>query len=251
MKTAIIIGATSGLGRGVAELLVAKGWKVGIAGRRVERLETMCSELGAEKVVYSAMDVTSETAVEALDSLIASLGGAPDMLLYCSGIGHQNRALDETWEIKTVRTNCEGMVRVVDHFVNHVRNNRELYSGIRAHIGVITSVAGTEGMGTCPSYSATKKMMSTYVTALAQLVRMEKIPVTFTDIRPGFVATEILDPTKNYPMVMSKDKAARLIVRALEKRKRVFIFDWRFRLMVAWWRTIPRFLWERMTWFTN
>lgn len=254
MKTAIIIGATSGLGRSVAQQLAAQGWKLGVAGRRTERLEELRSQLGQDKVVAVQMDVTTPEAVEALDSLITQLGGAPDLLLYSSGMGFQNRRLDEALELQMVKTNCEGMVRIVDHFFNHIRDNRERYAGgkdARARIGVISSVAGTAGMGTCAAYSATKKMMSTYVSALVQLSRMEKVPVTFTDIRPGFVATEILDPSKNYPMVMTPEKAGRLITRAMMRRKREFVFDWRFRAIVAFWKLIPRCIWERLTIVTN
>lgn len=65
--------------------------------------------------------------------------------------------------------------------------------------------------------------------ALAQLSRMEDIPVCFTDIRPGFVATDILNPDKHYPMIMTKEKVAEHIMKALRRRKRVYTFDWHLR----------------------
>ena len=49
------------------------------------------------------------------------------------------------------------------------------------------------------------------------------------------------------PMLMTKAEAARHIIRGIERRKRIFIFDWRFRCIVALWRLIPRWLWERIT----
>lgn len=58
MKTAIIIGATSGLGREAAARLVAEGWKVGIAGRRTAALEAFQNEFGKDKVCIATMDVT-------------------------------------------------------------------------------------------------------------------------------------------------------------------------------------------------
>ena len=76
---------------------------------------------------------------------------------------------------------------------------------------------------------------------------MEDIPVDFTDIRPGFVRTEILNPDKNYPFVLSQEKAGRLILAALRKRKRTFIFDWKFRMIVNFWTTIPSWIWERLS----
>ncbi|MBR3491342.1 MAG: SDR family NAD(P)-dependent oxidoreductase, partial [Bacteroidales bacterium] len=151
---------------------------------------------------------------------------------------------------RIIQTNSEGMVRMVDHFFNYVRTHNYSKSH-KAHIAVITSIAGTNGMGASPAYSATKKMQSTYLTALSQLSRMDKIPVCFTDIRPGFVATDILNPNKHYPMLMSKEKATDHVMKALHKKKRVYTFDWRFRLVVGLWKMIPRFVWERLTWIQN
>ena len=69
----------------------------------------------------------------------------------------------------------------------------------------------------------------------------------FTDIRPGFVATEILGPEFDYPIVMPVEKAADHILKGIRKKRRVFTFDWKFRLISVIWRLIPRALWERMT----
>ena len=102
-------------------------------------------------------------------------------------------------------------------------------------------------MGSAPAYSATKSMQSTYLSALAQYVRRYDVPAEFSDIRPGFVATEILNPEKRYPMLMTPAAATRHILRGLRRRRRVIIFDWRFKLIVLLWRLIPRCLWERLT----
>ena len=243
---AIIIGATSGIGREVAIHLSRHGVVLGLAGRRTEKLEALREELGAERVRITELDVTRESATDALDRLISAMG-APDLLIYASGIGKQNPELDINIEANTVMTNAWGMVRIVDHFINYVKREPSYNEKRPAHIAVISSVAGTMGMGSAPAYSATKSMQSCYLTALAQHVRMEHIPAIFSDIRPGFVATEILNPDKRYPMLMSADKAARCILQGLRRRRRIIIFDWRFRLLVALWRMIPRWLWERMT----
>lgn len=250
MRQAIIIGATSGIGRAVAAALLGQGWQVGIAGRREHLLKELESEAGGDRVVSEVMDVTQDSATEALDRLIERLGDV-DLLLFASGIGRQNRALDEHIELSTVKTNCEGMVRIVDHFINHVRHNPAYTARRKAHVAVITSVAGTTGIGTAPAYSATKKMQSTYLVALSQLIRMERLPITLSDIRPGFVRTEILNPEKHYPMVISCERAAQYIIKGLARRKRIITFDWRYRCIVFFWRMIPRWLWERMTFVRN
>lgn len=250
MKRAIIIGATSGIGHAVAEKLIEQGWIVGIAGRRENLLKELEQKYGPERIYSAVMDVTKESATEQLDALLEGMGGA-DLLLFATGIGRQNRELDEQLEIDTVKTNCEGMVRVVDHFVNYVKQQPNHNPHNKAHIAVITSVAGTAGIGSAPAYSATKRMQATYLSALAQLARMEHLPIIITDIRPGFVATLLLNPEKRYPMLISCDKAADYIVKGLARRTRIITFDWRYRLLVGFWRLIPRWLWERMTFIKN
>lgn len=248
---AIIIGATSGIGREVAVRLIKMGWHVYLTGRRVEALEEIRKEYGEESVDIARMDVTTEESASVLDSLLER-AGAPDLFFYVSGIGFQNRELDEQMEIDMVRTNCEGMVRLTVRFLNYVRKHPEIYNAShKAHVAVVSSVAGTAGLGVAPAYSATKAMQQVYVSALTQLSRIEKMPVQFTDIRPGFVKTPILNPEKKYPMTMTLEEAGNHVVRALIKRKRVCIFDWRFRLLVLVWRLIPRPLWERLTLVKN
>ena len=246
MKKAIIIGASSGIGRAVASQLVERGWRIAVTARRTEALDELRVMYGADRVMTLPMDVTKEDATKQLDTLLSDFG-APDLFFYASGIGGQNRELDIEKELDIIRTNCEGMVRVVDHFVNYVRQSKEYDKRHKAHIAVITSVAGTRGIGTAAAYSASKAMQSEYITALAQLCSMERIPARFTDIRPGFVKTPILNPEKHYPMLISVERAAQHILRGLKRKKRVLIFDWRFKLLVLFWHLIPRFVWERLT----
>jgi short-subunit dehydrogenase len=250
MRSVIVVGATSGIGRAVVEKLANEGVRVGIAGRREDRLIELQQHFGKERISYRVMDVTDPTCVMALDELIAEIG-APDALLFASGIGKQNPSLDEEMELRTVSTNCMGMVRIVDHFINYVKREPAYNKYHKAHIAVITSVAGTMGMGPAPAYSATKSMQSAYLVALAQHARMQKIPITVGDIRPGFVATEILNPEKRYPMIMTAQQAAKHVVGSLRRRQRITIFDWRYKLLVGFWRMIPRCIWERLTMIQN
>ena len=245
MKTAIVIGATSGIGREVARRLAADGWRVGAAGRREEKLIQLQNECGAECVAYEVMDITRPDALDALDRLLEKTG-EPDLFLHVSGVGRQNRQLDETIDVAVMETNCTGLARVLPHILNYVKAHPGYTSANPAHIAVVTSVAGTMGMGVSAAYSASKKMQSTYVSALCQLCRMEKIPVRLSDIRPGFVATDILNPQHHYPMMMTVEEAAGHILRGLKRKRRVILFDWRYRILVAFWRLIPRWLWERL-----
>jgi len=79
---------------------------------------------------------------------------------------------------------------------------------------------------------------------LAQLAHIQKYPITFTDIKPGFVDTAILNPEKNYPMMMKVPEVAQSIFKALIKKKRKKVIDWRFAILVFFWKCIPDRLWE-------
>ena len=249
-RIAIIIGATSGIGRALAVSLARDGWKVGAAGRRTERLVELAAECPEGSIVPQAMDITAADAVQALDDLL-SRTGAPELFLHVAGVGYQNPSIDEAIELQVIETNCTGMVRIVSHFLNYVKASGAYDAGRKAQVGVVTSVAGTAGLGISAAYSASKKMQMTYLSALSQLVRMEIIPVRFSDIRPGFVDTDILDPGRKYPVLIPVEKAAGYIRKGLDRKRRIIIFDWRFRAITLLWRLIPRPMWERLTFIKN
>ena len=108
----IIVGATSGIGKELALQLLAKGWELGIAGRRTERLEEIKAK-APEKIRIRRIDVRSDDAASDLLALIADLGGM-DLYVHCSGIGCQNMELNPDAELNTVATNVDGFVRLVD-----------------------------------------------------------------------------------------------------------------------------------------
>lgn len=238
MKRIVIIGATSGIGLETARCYLKQGWRVGVAGRRENPLKELQNSYPSQ-VEYETLDVTSPDATETLKLLIQKTGGM-DVFLLSSGIGSQNRTLDPIIEINTIRTNAEGFTRILITAFSYFKEQGN------GHIAVISSIAGTKGIGVAPSYSATKRFQNTYMDALAQLAHIEKINITFTDIRPGFVETALLKD-RNYPLLMKADKVALDIVKAIEKKKRIAIIDYRYRLITFFWRLIPGWLWERLS----
>jgi short-subunit dehydrogenase len=233
----IIIGATSGIGREVAKLYIAQGWQVGIAGRRAEELESLRKE-APEQVFPEVLDVTLEDAPCRLQSLIDKVGGM-DIFLLSSGIGKQNPTLTPDIELKTAATNVEGFIRLTTaawHFFE-----KQGYG----HIAAISSIAGVKGLGIAPAYSATKRFQNTYLDALDQLARMNKLNISFTDIRPGFVATPLLKDD-NYPLLMKAPQVAQSIVKAIQQKKRIVVIDWRYRILVFFWKLIPHWIWVRL-----
>lgn len=237
-KKVIIIGATSGIGREVALIYIAQGWKVGVAGRREAELEALRSAY-PEQVSAQALDVTKEDAPQKLQALIEQVGGM-DVFLLSSGIGKQNPTLETGLELATAATNVEGFIRMTNAAYHYFEQQGH------GHLAVISSIAGTKGLGAAPAYSATKGFQNIYMDALDQLARMKKLNIRFTDIRPGFVATPLLNNQKKYPMLMDAPIVALDIVSAIEKKKRIAIIDWKFRLLVGFWRLIPKWIWLRL-----
>lgn len=237
-KKIIIVGATSGIGMAVAQLFIEAGWQIGIAGRREDKLIKIAS-CAPSQVIYRVIDICKEDASERLLDLIRQMDGL-DYYFHASGIGKQNSILELPIEIATTETNVTGFVRMVDTAFNYFKENGG------GHIGVISSIAGTKGLGAAPAYSATKRFNNAYIQCLAQLAHIQKYPITFTDIKPGFVDTAILNPEKNYPMMMKVPEVAQSIFKALIKKKRKKIIDWRFAILVFFWKCIPDRLWERL-----
>lgn len=240
MNRIVITGASSGLGYAIAETFAAKGWSVGIAARR----EAPMAELQArfpDRIKLSVIDITAADAPDRLLELIDRVGGM-DIFLQAAGVGKQNPDLNNDIERNTLMTNCVGFTAMVDTAFKYF----SAHPGTQNQIAAITSVAGTKGLGMAASYSASKRFCSTYLTALEQLARIKGIPLSFTDIRPGFIATDLLNPANHYPMLMTVRHAVPLIVKAIEKRRRVAIIDRRWWWLVQAWKLIPRPLWVRV-----
>ena len=237
-KRAIIIGASSGIGQEVAKLLLDEGYCLGVAARREERLLEL-KQLAPDRVEVQAIDVTKDDATSLLRSLIERLGGM-DLFFYASGIGKQNRTLSPDIELNTVNTNGMGFARMIGEAYRYFAEQGE------GHIAAITSIAGTKGLGPAPSYSATKAMQNVYLQALEQQAKARGLKIRFTDIRPGFVDTDLLNGDFHYPMMLKPDRVARQIVSAIHHKRHVKVIDWKYALLTPLWRLLPNALWRHL-----
>lgn len=235
-KKGIIIGASSGIGQEVARQLLAEGWTLGLAARREELLLALKAE-APERVEVMTIDVTQPDADQRLIQLIERLGGI-SLYFHASGIGKQNRTLEPDIELCTAETNALGFMRMVGAAYRYFSDKGT------GHIAVISSIAGTKGLGPAPAYSATKALQANYIEALEQQARQRGLPIYFTDIRPGFVDTALLNDGFPYPMLMRPEAVAHDIVQSIKCHRHVRIIDWRYRLLTAFWRIIPRCLWR-------
>ena len=237
-KKAIIVGASSGIGLEVAKLLLADGWQLGVAARREELLQDL-KAVASERVEIMSIDVTKPDAGEKLLALIDRLGGM-DLYFHASGIGKQNRTLEEDIELNTMETNAVGFTRMIGTAYRYFAQQG------KGHVAAITSIAGTKGLGPSPAYSATKALQATYLQALEQQAHQRGLDIRFTDIRPGFVDTALLAGNFKYPMLMKPETVARDIVRSIYRKRHVRVIDGRYRIMTFFWRLIPNWIWRRL-----
>ena len=239
-RTAIVMGATSGIGYEVAKVLAMRGWSVGVAGRKGNVLEKMVAETEGI-VAYEEIDVTQSQATVALYRLIDKMGRV-DLYFHSSGIGYQNKDLDPDKELRTIETNCLGMARMVGEVFRHFASHPET----EGQIAVISSIARTKGLGAAPAYSASKRFTSHYLESLCQLTSIRGIRnIHITDIRPGFVRTPLIEGS-NFPMQLEASQVAVSIVEGIEHRKPVITINWLYRLLVFFWQLIPRCIWVRL-----
>ena len=237
-KRALIIGASSGLGRCLAERLAADGWTVGLAARREPLLREMAATR-PEAFLYAAVDVTRpEEAVPALEGLAERMGGF-DLCIVTAGAGELNPRLDFELECPAVYTNVVGWTAAVGWAYGRL----ERQGG--GHLLLVTSVGGLRGSDAAPAYNASKAYQMNYAEGLRRKAAKSGVPVVVTDIRPGLVATAMAKGEGLF-WVMPPEKAAGQIVRALRRRKRTVVVTRRWRIAAWLLRRLPEWLYLRM-----
>lgn len=238
MKRAIVIGATSGIGRALAERLAAEGYRVGVTGRR----EALLEELAAtrpDSFCYAAADIMDPAAAcAALERLAGELGGL-DLCVVSAGTGDLNPGLDYALEEPAIRTNVVGWTAAVDWAYGRFEGQGG------GHLVVITSVGGLRGGGAAPAYNASKAYQINYAEGLRQRVAKSGLPVTITDIRPGLVDTAMAKGEGLF-WVQPVAKTVRQILRAVERRCHVAVVTRRWRIAAWLLRHLPESLYLKM-----
>ena len=231
MKKVIIVGATSGLGRGIAETYINRGWQVGIAGRRTALLQELAE--GHPDVICETLDVTDTTScIAALKRLTENLGGL-DLLVLSSGVGRQNATLDFTLELPAIETNVLGWTAIADWAFSFFSAQGH------GHLAAISSIAALRGLAPAPAYSASKAYQGHYLEALRQRALASGRPLYVSDIRPGFVDTPLLANPKQFFWVLPPDKAVRAIVRAIDRRRATATITRRWAFIAPFMRIVP------------
>lgn len=238
MKKAIIIGATSGIGKGLAQKLADENYNVGITGRRTELLDELKSQ-NPNLFYPKTFDITDNNRiVENLEDLTKQLGGL-DLLIISSGTGDLNEKLDYEIEKRTIETNVTGFTCVANWAFNHFETQKS------GHLVAISSIGGLRGNSTAPAYNATKAYQINYLEGLRQKANKLKTQIFVTDIRPGFVDT-VMAKGEGLFWVASVDKATKQIFDAIKKKKKIVYITKRWKFIGAVLKLIPTQIYDRM-----
>lgn len=240
-RVVFLTGASSGLGWAMAKEFARRGAAVGLVARRADRLRQLCDEVRSAggNVEYAAADAADRSAIHvALDTLVGRLGPC-DVLVANAGVGSSNTATDLNipGAEAVIRTNLLGPMYAFEAVLPAMlaRGNGQLVG--------ISSVAAFKGLPTAAAYCASKAGLSAYLESLRITLRSKNIAVT--TICPGFVKTEMTAKNKKMMWVLEADAAARLMVTAIERRRKVFCFPKRMRGLVWLTKWAPDWVMER------
>ncbi|MDX1641691.1 MAG: SDR family NAD(P)-dependent oxidoreductase [Balneolaceae bacterium] len=226
MKNMIIIGATSGIGESLARLAVQNGYKVGGTGRRIERLKELKDELG-EHFHFREMDVVQKMkASSKLLSLIEEMGGM-DIIVLNAGISNYPASSVITMEQEIIDVNVSGFVQLFGESFQYFKQQ-----GHGQIVGV-SSIAGLFGSSRAAPYSASKAFISTYMQAYRQRCNQMGYDITITDVKPGFVKSEMTEGKRGMFWVAETEKAVKQMLSDIEKKKSYSYITRRWRF-VAW-----------------
>lgn len=231
-RSMLISGASSGIGAAVARELARHGWSLALSARRTEVLNALANELRQQhpglRISVHVHDVTDYASSDALIRDAAEALGGLGAVFVNAGIGLGGRIGGKSFDKqqRTIETNLLGAMAVTDAAVRHFRTQ-----GGGQVIGTC-SVAAFRGIPGNVAYSASKIGFATYLEGLRAEGWREGIRVTV--LYPGFVRTPIVEGVAHTPFAIEADRAARLIVRAIERQAPRAI--------------VPRFPWTLARW---
>jgi short-subunit dehydrogenase len=238
MNKAIVIGASSGIGRALALRLARAGYAVGLTARRLPLLLELQAGIGPRAFVRQ-MDVSDPAhAMPSLEALIEQMQGV-DLIVVNAGTGHINPDLAWGLEDETIGVNVLGFTAMANvAFRYFVRRGT-------GHLVSISSIAALRGHGAAPAYNASKAFVSTYMDGLRHRVARLHSPIAITDIQPGFVDTAMAQGPHVF-WAASPEKAAEQIYQVIRRRRRRAVITRRWRLIAWLIRLTPDFIHRRI-----
>jgi short-subunit dehydrogenase len=235
---AIVMGASSGMGKELAGILSANNYIVGLAARRINLLEDLQKELPG-KTFIKQVDISSFADAEnKFRELIAAMGGV-DLVIISSGYGDLNHQLQWSIEKDTIDVNVSGFTLIAGIAFQYFLDKGS------GHLVGISSIAALRGNRIAPAYSASKAYVSNYLEGLRQRAVRSKKPIFITDIKPGFVKTP-MSKGNNLFWISTAGEAAQQIYDAIRNKKKMAYITRRWRLIAWIMKVAPDWLYNKM-----
>ena len=186
--TALVTGASGGIGSAIAKALAGQGARLAVSGSNVAKLEAFLAELPGEGHVAVPCDLSDAAAVDALvPQAVDALGGRIDILVNNAGVTRDNLAMrmkDEEWS-QVLSVNLEAAFRLIRAAAKPMMKQRF------GRVVSITSIVGTTGNPGQANYAASKAGLAGMSKALAQELASRNITVNC--VAPGFIASAMTD----------------------------------------------------------
>ncbi len=214
-KTAVITGASAGIGQALATQLARRGYHLALAARRVESLQALAASIKAShpelRVEVRALDVTDLDAVQATIAELAKTMGGLDLVVANAGIGESAPIGSGRFahDVRLMQTNVLGAMATIDAAVAIFKKQK------RGQVVAISSVAAFRGLPGAGAYSASKAAIATYTEALR--AELHKSPIVVTTLFPGFIDTAINQRMKKRPFLITVEKGAEVMADLIER----------------------------------
>ena len=242
-KVVLVTGASSGIGRALAVEWGRRGARVGVLARRAEALIEVAGEVerAGGKALALTADVRDAAEVERAVARVQELWGGVDVLIANAGMSTTTAgtALEAAEAGDVISINVIGVINSVAAVLP------EMIAEGGGQLVAISSLASYRGLPRSGAYSASKAAVSTFFESLR--VDLRKSGVSVTTIHPGFVRTPMTANRKRrLPFLMDVDAAARLILKATERRARTYAFPWQLAGLVRLLRHLPGSVYDRI-----
>ena len=204
-----ITGASSGIGKAVAEKFAAEGWKVAVSARRRELLQELAKN---ENIVSFPLDVTDQSQINTVFKNIISEFGNLDLCLFSSGTYEpkDEKNIDSEKIKNVIKVNFLGVVDCVKSVEEYFKNRNS------GHISIVSSIAGYRGLPNSSGYGPSKAALTNFCESI--YFDFKKFGVRVSIISPGFIKTSLTEKNE-FPMPFLKtvDYAADKIFNGLVK----------------------------------
>jgi short-subunit dehydrogenase len=244
-KSAIVVGASSGIGEALARRLAKDGCRVALVARRREELERLRDELnrevGKEIAIIAEHDVRERSEVSWLfQDLTKRLDGL-DVIFYAAGIMPKvaEDEYDSEKDAAIMEINTIGAMAWLNQAAARFERTK------RGTIVGISSIAGDRGRRGNPAYCTSKAALDTYLESLRN--RLGRFGVKVTTIKPGFIDTEMTRGLPGLIWLISADRAAELIIAAARAGRNSAYIPGRWRFVGLVVRSIPSFIFRKLS----